>query len=202
MALLQVFQEKIRCAAGSGRVSDDYDLAGVRKIFRDLFVERMLLGNPLSLIMRFFAVDQVALKSMGIVGLDGGFVLRLPVIHVLIKTGGVMIDHYNRPSQGVGLTVDSCGPASCSPASMKSRFMQKSAETGNLFYFEVVGMRTFEERALRPHHKGELVAAVWLNLTDLCNQLNNIAPRQITRQFAIEQAAQQNLEVVTEMSSH
>lgn len=207
MTLLQVFQEKIRCAARSGRVSDDDDLTGGGKIFRDLFVERMLLGNALSRIMRFLAVDQVALKSKGIVWLDGALVCQLAVIHVPIKTGGVMIDYYNRSWQGVELNRRFLWAGLLQPGLLlfslvQSRFMQKSAETRNFFYFEVMGMRTLEERALRPHHEGELVASVWLDFTDLSNQLNNIAPRQITRQFAIDQVPQQNLKVVTDMSSH
>jgi hypothetical protein len=192
MMLLQVFQEKVRCAALPSPVSDDYDFIRVSKIFRDLFVEGRLLGNPISLIMRFFTVDQVAVESKGIVWSDRGFVFRSAVVDVLIKTGGVMIDDHNGSSVRVGL----------GRRSLKPGFAQKLAKTGNLFHFEIVAMGTLKECALRPNHKCELVVSVWLDFTYLSNQVKDIAPRQITRKFAIEQATQQNLEVVTDMSVH
>jgi hypothetical protein len=89
-----------------------------------------------------------------------------------------MIDDYNR----------SLGRAGLDRRFLKSSYAQKPAKTGNLLHFEIVGMRMFEECALRPNHKRELVVSVWLDFTYLCNQFNNIAPRQITRKFAIEEA--------------
>src|SRR5579863_7755327 len=176
MMLLQVFQEKICCAAGSNRVSDDDDLVSVSKILRDLLVEGRFLGNPLSLIMRFFTVDQVPVKSKGIVGSNGGLVFRVAVIHFLIKTGGVMIDDHNRSPVRVGRNRRFLNPG----------FVQKPAKAGNLFQVEIVGMRTLEECALRPNHKCELDASVRLDFTYLSNQFNDIAPRQIPRKFTIE----------------
>lgn len=179
MMLLQVFEEKVCCAARSGCMSEDYDLLGVRQIFRDLFVEGKLLGNPLPLIMRFFAVDQVALKSKGVVWFDGGFFFRSAFILILINARRMMIDNHNRSSWSEWLN----------RRFLKSSFVQKPAKTGNLFHFEIVRMRTLEECPLRPHHKRELVMSMWLDFTDLPNQVHNIAPRQIARKLAIEQTA-------------
>jgi hypothetical protein len=192
MTLLQVFQEKICCVARSGPVSDDDDLIRVRQIFRDFFVEGKLLGNTLSLVVGFFTVDQVALKSKGIVWSDGCFVFRPGIIHVLVKTRGLMIDDRNYSLEPLGAT----------RRLLKSGFAQKLAKTGDLFHFKVVGMRTLKECALRAYHKCEFVVSVRLDFTYLSNQFNNIAPGQITRKFAIEQASQQNLQAVTHMSVH
>jgi hypothetical protein len=79
---------------------------------------------------------------------------------------------------------------------------QKPAETSDLVHFQTVGVWTLEECALRPNDKCELVISVWLNFTYLANQFKNIVPRQITRKFAIDEAPQKNLQVVTHMRVH
>jgi hypothetical protein len=109
--------------------------------------------------MRFFAVDQMPVKSKGIVWSDGSFIVPLAIILVLIDTRGVMIDDYNGSPMRVGLN----------GRFLKSSFVQKPAQTGDLFYFEVVGMRALEECALRPDHKCELVVPMGLDFTYLSN---------------------------------
>ena len=77
---------------------DQNDFLGGHKIFRDLFIERRLLRNTFALIVRFFTVNQAAMKSMRIVRLDVIFACRPASTKVLVDPRAMMVDDHNHAS--------------------------------------------------------------------------------------------------------
>jgi hypothetical protein len=166
MVLFQVLLQKFHRAALSSPMANKDDLFGVDKRTRHLFVERSLLGNTLALVMRFLAMNQVAMESVWVIWPDGGFTFRTAPTKILIQTRGMMIDDDNHAAGLMWLTL----------SGIKSSIVKKPAEARNLFNFEIVGMWAFEKRPLRTDDKYELVACVLLDLTDLSNELNYFTP--------------------------
>jgi len=78
-------------------------------------------------------------KSKGVVWSDRGLVFQPAVIHVLIKAGRVVIDDHNRSSGRVRLD------GRC----LNSGFAHEPAKTGDLFHFQIVGVRALEECAFQ-----------------------------------------------------
>ena len=85
-------------------MADQNNLLGGHKIFRDLLVEGSLLGNTFSLVVRFLAMDQVAMKSVRIIRLDGSFDSWSAATEVLVQPRGMMVDDYVYASELLGLS--------------------------------------------------------------------------------------------------
>jgi hypothetical protein len=59
-------------------------------------------------------------------------------------------------------------------------------------------MRALEESALGAHLKSKFITTVWFDFTYLPDKLNYLTPTKVPRQFAFDQALQQNFVVMAD----
>ena len=144
MVVLQIFGEIVNGAARSSGVADKNNLARGRKVLGDLLVERTLLGHALAAIMRFLAMDQMVLKSVGIVGRDLGFGHGNAAAVVLIEMRAVMVDNYDNASGRVGDRRGFVVPGVVA---------QEAAQAADFFDIEIVRVRALEQLPLRADDK-------------------------------------------------
>jgi hypothetical protein len=168
------------------------DALGRDKVLRDLFVEGVFLWNAIPLEIIFLAMDQVVLESEWIVGLDGSFVFVPAAAVIQIQMCGMMVNHDDHAPRLVctGRFPQDFG------------FLQKLAQPGNIFHFQVMAARALEERALRADQERKLVVSVRLDLANLLNQFNYGSPGEVSRQFAANKTLKQFFVIVTEMRVH
>jgi hypothetical protein len=116
--------------------------------------------------MGFLAVDQVVLKSKGIIRLDGNFVFRPAATQIVINMGGKMVDYHDHTP----------GQSRFGGFPLDFSFLQELAQTGDLSYVEIVCAGTLEEFLLRANYEGKLIVSVRLNFSDLTDQIYHGAP--------------------------
>ena len=61
-------------------MADQDDPLRMSEVFRNLFIERSLFRNTFAAIVRFLAVDQMAMKSMRVIGSYGLFAAYLAIM--------------------------------------------------------------------------------------------------------------------------
>ena len=98
VVFFQVLREMIDRAALAGAMSNQNDLIRRQQVLCNLFVKCFLFGNPLALVVGFFLVNEVVVKTERIVGTDCLFCLRDFLVKVLVNMRGVMIDHHDHPN--------------------------------------------------------------------------------------------------------
>ena len=81
---LQILAEEIDSAALACRMTDEDDRFRMDKIGCNLFVVRFFLCNMIALVMGFFPMDQMMLKSKWIIRLDGDLVLRPAAAEIVV----------------------------------------------------------------------------------------------------------------------
>jgi len=178
MVGLQIVAEEDGGVAGSGGVADEDDRSGVGQIVRDGLVPGVFFRNALAFVVGFFAVNEVVLKSVGVVGLDGSAAFRAGSAGVVPEVGDMMIDDDNDAAEGLrrgGLRWEIGGA-------------EKVAEAGNLIDVEVMGGGAAEDLGLGADGEGELIVAVGLDGSDLADEIDNGVPGKIARELAAHQA--------------
>ena len=108
----------------------------------------------------------MVLESERIIRLDSDFVFRPAAAKVVINMGGVMIDDHNHSAILMGFR----------GFTKDAGFFQKSAQSGYLFDFEIMGAWTLEEALLGSHHKYKLIIPVRLDLANLRDEVNDCTP--------------------------
>ena len=76
-------------------MTNEDDRFRMDKIRGNLFVVRFFLWNMIALVMGFFAMDQVMLKSKWVIRLDGDLDLRPAAAEIVVNMGRMMIDNDN-----------------------------------------------------------------------------------------------------------
>src|SRR5580700_2194454 len=134
----------------------------------------------------------MVMKMMRIVGLDSDLRLRSAEIHVLKHMCRMMInDNY-----GLG-TLNRLRLGG-----FAGRGFQEFAETRDLIDPQVRTARAPEQFALGSDTEGELLAPLWLYLTEMLNQFDGVSPAHAPRQFAVQQILMEDRKLVVEMLTH
>ena len=94
---LQILAEEIDSAALACCMTDEDDCFRMDKIRCNLFVVRFFLWNMITLIMGFFAMDQMMLESERIIRLNGDFIFRPVAAEIVVNVGNMMVDDHNHP---------------------------------------------------------------------------------------------------------
>ena len=83
-------------------MSNQNDFSRRQQSLRDLFVKRFLLRHSLALVICFLRVDQVVMKTEGVVRTECLPCWRDFSLEVLVYMRGVMINHHHRPTGMIG----------------------------------------------------------------------------------------------------
>ena len=151
-------------------MADEYDLFGMGQVLGDLLIVSVFLGNTLAYVMSFLAVDQVVMEIKGIVGLYGRSICRQVGPLAAVNVCGMVVDDRDHATGLVDL-----GGLLKNPG-LSSGLMEKMAQTGNLFYIEIVAARMLEKFSLLADYEDKLIVSVRLDFAHLRNQINDCAP--------------------------
>src|ERR1700677_2733166 len=124
-------------------MSDQDDRFGVYKVLGDLLVVRVFLGDAITLVMSFLAMDQMMMEAEGIIRFHSDFALRPAVAQIVINVSNMMVDdHDHSPDLGC-LGEDPMGVS----------FFQKPAQSGYLLNGEIMSAGPLEKTFLRAHRE-------------------------------------------------
>jgi len=95
---LQILAEEMNSAALACCMTDEDDRFCMDKIRGDLLVVRFFLGNVITLVVSFYPMNKVMLKSKRIIWLDSDLVLRQTPPEIVENVGRMMIHNDNHSS--------------------------------------------------------------------------------------------------------
>ena len=117
------------------------------------------------------------MEVMGIVGLDGGFILGPAAVDIAKNMCGVMIDDYDHATRLWAYD--------------RRRFrggsLEKSTQPRNLIGTQLGCVGLLEEFPVSADDKSELAAAGRLHRAQMLDELECVVPMQAPRQFAMQQ---------------
>ena len=169
MVRLQVFFQEVAGVAFSGGVTDEYDLIRGSEIVRDLLIKRILFGYALATVVRFLSMNQMMMKIERIVRLHLAFVCRTTSTEILINMGGVVVDDDNHTG----------GPGRFLWVRARSGFLQEFTQPRNFLHAKIMAVRPLEKDALAADAEDKLIVSMRLDLTQVIDQFDGLAPTQV-----------------------
>src|SRR5277367_4939650 len=166
MMCLQVSFQEVGGVAFSSGVTDEDDLIRRSEIFRDLLIKRILFGYALATVVSFLSMNQVMMEIERVVRLHLVFVCRTTSTEILVNVGGVVVDDHDHAA-GLGRFLY---------MRTRSRFLQELTQPRNFLDTEIMGMRLAEKGALVADAEHKFVVSVRLDLTQMLDQFDSLAP--------------------------
>ena len=166
---LQIFFQELGGVAFSRGVADQDNLIRRSDLFRDLLIKRILFRYALATVMRFLPMNQMVMEMERIVRAYLVCVCRTTATEILINMSGVVVDDDNHPA-GLGRFFS---------LRTRSRFFQESAQPGNFLHVQIMGVRPLEKGALAANAEYKFIVSVWLDLSQMLDQFDGLAPTQV-----------------------
>ncbi len=189
MMSLQVFSQEVGGVTFSGGVTDEDDLIRRSDILCDLLIKRILFGNALATVVSFLSMDQMMMEMERIVRLHLVFVCRATSAEILVNMGGVVVDDDNHAT-GLGRFFR---------LSIWTGFFQEFTQPRNFLHAKIVGARPLEKGALAADAEHKSIVSMQLNLTQMLDEFDRLAPTQVMGQLAVEKVLVQRLEMFAHM---
>ena len=165
MGLQILFQELGGVAFSSGVTNQD-DLIRRCDLFRDLRIKRVLFGYALATVVSFLSMNQMMMEMERIVWFRLVFVCRTTSTEILVNMGGVVVDDDNHTAGRGGFFY----------LRTRSGFFQEFTQPGNFLHAKIMSVRPLEKAALAAHPKHKFVVSMRLNLTQMLDQFDCLAP--------------------------
>jgi len=163
--LFEVSQEHISGVARAGTVPDQLDFARRRQTGGNLVIERGILRDTVTLIMRLFTMQQMMVKVMRIVGLE-----RFLISHALDTPAKnmrrVMIDYDEHSTGTVHRDRRQFGRGG----------LEQAPHSRYVLHRQFTGVRSLEKLPLRADDECEFAAISRLDFPDMLNEFKSIVP--------------------------
>src|SRR3984885_825536 len=163
---LQVFFQDVGGVAFSSGVTDKDNFIRRSDIFRDLLIKRILFRYALATVVSFLSVDQMMMEIERIVRLHLVFVCRTTSTEILVNMGGMVVDDDNHAA-GLGRFFY---------MRTRSGFLQEFTQPRNFLHAQIMGVRPLEKDALAAHAEPKLLVSMRLDLSQMLNQFDGLAP--------------------------
>ena len=150
-------------------MTDEDDLIRGSEIFRDLLIKRMLFGYALATVVSFLSMNQMMMEIERIVRSHLVFVCRTTSTEVLINVGAMVVDDDNHTGR-LGWFFDRL---------TRSGFLQEFTQPRNFLHAKIMSVRPLEKNALAADSEHKLIVSMRLDVTQMLDQFNGLAPTQV-----------------------